>query len=1013
MVLVKVGNMGQSSVILFRVLCVSFFAHFPLSGMSEYLGKADWEVEVSAEQEDIYPARHLCDGDPGTRWSSPASDPQYVLIDMGRPQVVNGLTLHWETAFSSAYSVLISEDGAYWQTVYEETEGDGKTDYINFLPVNARYVKLLLTKRGTGWGHSLWEIDICTGDNRVRILDTEDASSSALFDNNSATVFPMGASQPLMVDLGEQKALGGIRIDWGPAYASEAVLYASSTTSRWTEIARVQEGTGGFDYLLGAPFDARYLKLQVEAGRSNGLVEIAGITLRGPGEFLTDFSRYQMFAQKARPGLYPEQLSGRQVYWTILGVPDDSKESLLDEYGNFEAFAGGCVLMPYLHVGGKLCSALDALSVRQTLVDGAYPMPGVVWDFEDYALHIDAFGWGRPDASGAFLRYRLENKSSTPLAAKLFLAIRPIQINPVWQHGGLSFIDAIAPFVDTRARGVSINGVPYYLTMEDPEAFGVCAFDRGDILRRLVDGELPPGTTIQNDQHLNSGALAYSLDVAPQATGDVHLAVPLSGDCDVLWRFLQAGESISDAWEKRHAEVRAMWQDRVTETTLDLPDIEIVETVKSQLAYILLNRDAAAIQPGSRHYERSWIRDGAMTSAALLRWGLHEAVREFIVWYAHFITPEGMVPPSFRHDDPLDAGPGSGIEWDGQGAYISLVMDYYRYTGDRVFLEAYFDTLVAAMKYLEILRARTLAPGYYSGQPVPERFRGILPKSFSHEGYYPEMHSYWDDFWALKGWEDGMEAARILGYTNTAHWAEQQYALLAQAVASSITATIAHKQISHIPGCAEKGDFDPTSTSIAFFPCGSARALLPAEQVHAMYDRYYAELEARKAPEWRAAFTPYEVRNIMAFVALGHYDRAHVLLDFLMDSRRPAAWNHWAEVVLGDERMGCYIGDMPHTWVGSGFLNAIALMLVKEQHHQLVLLDGVPEAWMHGEGITLKNRPTPFGTIHLRAVFDGEKTDLRISGDVDPPDGFLIKLPPALRGKKLVVNGNHVPTDSE
>lgn len=742
-------------------------------------------------------------------------------------------------------------------------------------------------------------------------------------------------------------------------------------------------------------------------------MEVAGIRLRGPGETLTDYSRYQMAAQKARPGLYPEALSGRQVYWTLIGIPEDARESLLDEYGNLEAEGKGCVLMPYLYIDGRLLSARDALSVRQSLADGVYPMPTVTWEFTDFALQIDAFGWGEPGDAGAFLRYRLDNRGSRPLEAKLFLAIRPLQINPVWQHGGLGPIGRLAPFATPRVQGIAVNGMPRYVTAEPPDAFGACAFDCGDVARFLVDGGLPPVTALTNDLQLISGALSYTLQAAPQRTADVHLAAPLHNNPDILRRFLQAGDSPASAWRRQYARTRSAWRDRLGGTTLELPDREIAETIQSQLAYILLNRDGAAIQPGSRHYERSWIRDGAMTGAALLRWGLHEPVREFIAWYAHFITPEGLVPPSFRYDDPLDAGPGSGVEWDGQGAYLSLVMDYYRHTGDREFLAAYWETLVAAMKYLETLRSRTLEPGYCRDQPAPERFRGILPKSFSHEGYYPEMHSYWDDFWGLRGWKDGAKAARLLGHPEIEQWALRQHDLLAESVAASIVATIRFKQIQHIPGCAEKGDFDPSSTSIVFFPCGSARAGLPEESLRTMYDRYYAELEGRQSPEWSAGFSPYEVRNITAFIELGQPDRAHFLLDFLMNRRRPAAWNHWAEVVLSDERMGCYIGDMPHTWVGAGFLNAIARMLVKVQQDRLVLLDGIPPSWLEGQGLHLQNRPTPFGSIHLHAVSEGEEIRIQVGGKARPPGGYTIRLPLELvrRADRITINGERVMPD--
>src|SRR5262249_12008804 len=39
------------------------------------------------------------------------------------------------------------------------------------------------------------------------------------------------------------------------------------------------------------------------------------------------------------------------------------------------------------------------------------------------------------------------------------------------------------------------------------------------------------------------------------------------------------------------------------------------------MGYTRVNRHGPALQPGSRNYERSWIRDGALTSAMLLPFG--------------------------------------------------------------------------------------------------------------------------------------------------------------------------------------------------------------------------------------------------------------------------------------------------------------------------------------------------------------------------------------------------------
>ena len=48
---------------------------------------------------------------------------------------------------------------------------------------------------------------------------------------------------------------------------------------------------------------------------------------------------------------------------------------------------------------------------------------------------------------------------------------------------------------------------------------------------------------------------------------------------------------------------------------IDVPaEPRIAKTLEAQLRYILINMDGPSIQPGSRSYERSWIRDGSLTS---------------------------------------------------------------------------------------------------------------------------------------------------------------------------------------------------------------------------------------------------------------------------------------------------------------------------------------------------------------------------------------------------------------
>ena len=57
------------------------------------------------------------DGDDDTRWSSEYSDPQWWQVDLGRPRLVDSLSLLWYRAHSAHYLVSTSLDGVDFTTV--------------------------------------------------------------------------------------------------------------------------------------------------------------------------------------------------------------------------------------------------------------------------------------------------------------------------------------------------------------------------------------------------------------------------------------------------------------------------------------------------------------------------------------------------------------------------------------------------------------------------------------------------------------------------------------------------------------------------------------------------------------------------------------------------------------------------------------------------------------------------------------------------------------------------------
>ncbi|HYG65714.1 MAG TPA: hypothetical protein VEL74_24230, partial [Thermoanaerobaculia bacterium] len=479
-----------------------------------------------------------------------------------------------------------------------------------------------------------------------------------------------------------------------------------------------------------------------------------------------------------------------------------------------------------------------------------------------------------------------------------------------------------------------------------------------------------------------SAAMAWDLRLAAGESRDIHLAIPL-----------HPGAETNTDFNAQLAAVERGWREKLDRVEIRLPAAfdQWSRTLRSNVAYILINRDGPGIQPGSRSYERSWIRDGALTSTALLRLGHAEAAREFLVWFAGHQFDDGKVPccVDARGADPVP-------EHDSHGELLHLIAEYVRYTGDRATATSLWSNVQGAVSYIDKIRNQRRTAEYRTPEKLP--YFGLLPESISHEGYSDRpVHSYWDDFWGLRGLHDAVELARLLGKDDEARrWTaiRDEFRIDLHA---SLRRTIALHKIDYIPGSVERGDFDATSTSIGVAP-GGELARLPEKELRQTFERYWQEVLARRdgTKAWDA-YTPYELRNARTMLRLGWPERARELIALQMEDRRPAAWNHWAEVVARKPREGRFLGDMPHTWVGSEFIHSFLDLFAytREEDQALILGAGVPAEWLEsGDGISVRSLRTPWGTLDYSMRPEEDGVRVRIGGGVQiPPGGVMIRSP--------------------
>lgn len=793
------------------------------------------------------------------------------------------------------------------------------------------------------------------------------------------------------------RELGGLTLRWAPGQQPLSYdVQTSEDGQAFATLRTIDDSNGGLDAIPLRDVEARAVRLVMRRPAVNQGFGLLEFNVEPPEFGESGNALFASVARRVPRGQLPRYTLGEQAYWTVAGVSGDTREALMDEDGMVEVDKQGFSLEPFIFESGALRTWADTSQALHRLYDTCLPMPIAIRDYDGLQLGVTAWCDGEPGKSVLYIRYRLGNRRKEPVSGSLLIAARPFQVLPPWQR--LNFDGGFTPIrtIEAGAGELRVNGQKTVICLTPPlkpEHLGVTAWSQGDVVDFFRRGDVPPATSAADPDGLGSGGIQWPFALQPGADGVFFLAVPMheSGRGTFPAAETLRGRAGSQIAMEAFERTRARWIEAMKAITIDLPEEDsgrdLVQTLAANLGYILVNRDGPGIQPGSRTYERSWIRDGSMTSSALLQLGHAEEARQFVEWYAAHQYDTGKVPcvVDTRGPDPV-------VENDSHGQLIWAIANYARFTGDTAFLRAQFPRIQKAVEWIEQERGTRMTERYStllgsirSGASFPtERmmstpepgkpavplaaFYGLMPESISHEGYSAKpMHSYWDDLFTLRGLRDAAWAAEQVGETErAAKWKRLEEAFRSDLIAS-YQLTMKTHGIDYLPGCVELGDFDATSTSVMLYPLGEVwDGFEPA--LRRTFMKYVEHVRERRTQP--SDYTPYEWRNVGALVRLGMKGEAWEVAKDLLKDRRPLGWKHWGEVVRKGYRDPAFIGDMPHTWCGSDFMNAVLAMLIFERGDgTLVLFAGVPESWSRTKnGASFTDLHTSHGTVTASAL---------------------------------------------
>lgn len=269
---------GETDIINVGTQTSRYLRIYGIERAVDWAGYSLWEIEViyemqyavvaSSTQGPGFEADKAMDGNFETRWSSEASDPQWVCIDLDQPTKVNKVTLYWEAAYGKSYQIQTSDDAVNWTDVYSTIDSDGGIDEIAFDTVTTRYIRMYGTERGTDWGYSLWEFEVTYQDS-LAVTATASSIENLCYtadkavDNSIFTRWSSEVSDPqwIYIDFVTPRTFNTVKLTWEFAYGKAYEIQISDDAVNWMAIYTEADSDGAVDIISVGIQTARYLRM--------------------------------------------------------------------------------------------------------------------------------------------------------------------------------------------------------------------------------------------------------------------------------------------------------------------------------------------------------------------------------------------------------------------------------------------------------------------------------------------------------------------------------------------------------------------------------------------------------------------------------------------------------------------------------------------------------------------------------------------------------------------------------
>jgi hypothetical protein len=325
--------------------------------------------------------------------------------------------------------------------------------------------------------------------------------------------------------------------------------------------------------------------------------------------------------------------------------------------------------------------------------------------------------------------------------------------------------------------------------------------------------------------------------------------------------------------------------------------------------------------------------------------------------------------------------------WFSSGLRAWTVMEHYRLTGDRAWLEEQYPRMLASSRFQEGRRAATRAADE-APRPLTH---GLMPRGVGDcgldagDGLYGVFYPH--NFWAVLADALALEAARILGRRREAPALEAIYKQAFDDLAASLEAGCIEEDgerwIPGSPACARGSRWGALN---AAFPCG----ILPVD--HPLVTGTLRRMAARLSPGGLHLHTGWMAEGMWVAISLDNVAAVELRRGNADEFSRLlyASLNHGTPLYTWCEERGAEpgtaetSGDRQHLWTPMAVVRAVRDALVMEEPGGLHLGRGAARHWLgRGEPVGVSKAPTHYGPVSYEMSLD--ESGSRVTGAVEFP----------------------------